>query len=64
VSGIAGPGGGTPEKPVGLTWIGMHSARGEWARMYVWQGDRLAVKEQSSEQALQIVVEYLEAVPR
>lgn len=60
VSGIAGPGGGTPEKPVGLTWIGLHSAQGEFARHYVWQGDRLAVKEQSAEQALRVAVEYLE----
>lgn len=64
VSGIAGPGGGTPDKPVGLTWIGVHSPWGEWARKYIWQGDRLAVKEQSSEQALKILVDYLETTPR
>lgn len=64
VSGIAGPGGGTPEKPVGLTWIGLHSSWGEWARKYVWRGDRLAVKEQSSEQALRILAEFLETLPR
>ncbi len=62
VSGIAGPGGGTPEKPVGLTWIGLHTPHGELARRYVWQGNRLAVKEQSSEQTLRIVVEYLESI--
>lgn len=64
VSGIAGPGGGTPEKPVGLTWIGLHSPWGERAHKYVWLGDRLAVKEQSSEQALQVLVEFLESVVR
>lgn len=59
VTGIAGPGGGTPEKPVGLTWIGFSSPEHEEARRFVWQGDRLQVKEQSAEAALQMLVEYL-----
>ena len=62
VTGIAGPGGGTPEKPVGLTWIGFSSPEHEEAYRYVWQGDRLQVKEQSAEAALQILVEYLRKV--
>src|SRR3990172_5334310 len=32
VSGIAGPTGGTPEKPVGTTWFGLVTNTGEWAR--------------------------------
>ena len=62
VTGIAGPGGGTPEKPVGLTWIGFSSPDGEEARQFVWQGDRLQVKEQSAEAALRLLVEYLQKV--
>lgn len=59
VSGIAGPGGGTPEKPVGTTWIGL-SARGhEDAWLYRFQGDRLQIKEQAAEQALLRLSEYL-----
>ena len=32
VSGIAGPTGGTDEKPVGTTWVGLSTNDGEWAR--------------------------------
>jgi len=59
ISGIAGPGGGTAEKPVGLTWIGLSAAEGEEARKSIWPGDRLAVKEQSAQAALELVLEYL-----
>jgi nicotinamide-nucleotide amidase len=59
VSGIAGPGGGLPEKPVGLTWIGLSAGGFEDARSFVFPGDRLAVKEQAAEQALQLLNEYL-----
>jgi nicotinamide-nucleotide amidase len=60
VSGIAGPGGGMPEKPVGLTWIGLSAKGFEEARSFVFPGDRLAVKEQAAEQALCMLSEYLE----
>ena len=59
ISGIAGPSGGTPEKPVGLTWIGLSSAKAAAAYAYNWPGDRLQVKEQSAEQALRLLLEYL-----
>jgi PncC family amidohydrolase len=59
VTGIAGPGGATPEKPVGTTWIGLVSADGEWARQFVWNGDRLENKDKSAEAALQMVLDYL-----
>ncbi|MGE5252263.1 MAG: CinA family protein [Bacteroidota bacterium] len=59
VSGIAGPGGGLPDKPVGTTWIGLVTAQGEWARKYIWEGDRRVNKELSAEAALQLAIEYL-----
>ena len=59
VTGIAGPGGGTPEKPVGLTWIGLSSPWDEFARQFIWHGDRIENKEQSAQAALQILVDYL-----
>jgi competence/damage-inducible protein CinA C-terminal domain len=60
VSGIAGPTGGTPEKPVGTTWLGLSTEAGEWARCFVWDGEREQNKQASSEAALQFVVDYLE----
>ena len=59
VSGIAGPGGGSPGKPVGLVWIGLSAGDGGEARSAIWPGDRLAVKEQSAQAALQLLLEYL-----
>lgn len=59
VSGIAGPGGGTDEKPVGLTWIGLSAADVDEAWRYIWDGDRLQVKEHAAEQALQLLADYL-----
>lgn len=60
ISGIAGPGGGLPDKPVGTTWIGLSANDGDWARRYVWQGDRRANKLASAEAALQFLLDYLE----
>lgn len=60
VSGIAGPGGGTPEKPVGTVWIGLATPSGEEARHFVWEGDRVRNKYLSSEAALQFILDYLE----
>lgn len=59
VTGIAGPGGGTPEKPVGTTWIGLSAAGVDEAWEYHWQGDRLRVKEQSAEEALSQLAAFL-----
>ena len=60
ISGIAGPGGGTPEKPVGTTWLGLSTSKGEWARHFLWGGDREENKHYSSEAALQFIIDYLE----
>jgi len=60
ISGVAGPAGGTPEKPVGLTWIGLSAPGVEAAWSFTWPGDRLAVKEQSAEQVLRLLIDYLE----
>jgi PncC family amidohydrolase len=60
VSGIAGPGGGMPGKPVGLTWIGLSAPDLERAWKFVWQGNRVENKALSAQQALQLLVDYLQ----
>lgn len=60
VSGIAGPGGGLPDKPVGTTWIGLSSTDGDWARHFIWDGDRLENKALSADAALQFLLDYLD----
>ncbi len=60
VTGIAGPGGGSPDKPVGLTWIAVNTPEGQTAERQVWSGDRESVKCQSAEAALVLLLRALE----
>ncbi len=54
VTGIAGPGGGTPEKPVGLVWIAMDHFTTK-ARPFHLVGDRTEIRQRASQAALEIV---------
>ena len=60
VTGIAGPGGGTPEKPVGTVYIGLASKEGVFVRKFLFSGDRIEIKQQTSEEALKMVRDVLE----
>lgn len=55
VTGIAGPGGGTPEKPVGLVFIAYADARGAIVRRFHLPGDRSSFKWWASQLALDTV---------
>ena len=58
VSGIAGPDGGTPEKPVGMVWFAWARRGREWlARCECFQGDRQEVRRQAVAIALRGVIE-------
>jgi PncC family amidohydrolase len=61
VTGIAGPGGATPGKPVGLTYVAVVDAAGSSVRRFAWGGDRESNKAASAEAALQVLVERAEA---
>jgi PncC family amidohydrolase len=60
VSGIAGPGGGLVDNPVGTTWIGFSAPDGDWTRKFIWSGDRRSNKQSSAQAALQLVLDYLD----
>jgi len=63
VTGIAGPGGGMPNKPIGLTWIALSAREGETAHQFVWQKDREGNKSDSAEAALKMILDYLTRQP-
>lgn len=61
VSGVAGPGGGSPDKPVGTVWLAWGGADARRAECRHFFGDRRAVREQAVRAALAGLVAYLEA---
>jgi nicotinamide-nucleotide amidase len=62
VTGIAGPGGGTPDKPVGTVWIGWKRRGGyPQAEIFHFDGDREAVRRQTVAAALRGLLELVGA---
>jgi nicotinamide-nucleotide amidase len=64
VTGIAGPGGGSDGKPVGLVWFGCARRGGSLRTLrHVFPGDRAAVRTAATEQALDLLLEAALASP-
>jgi nicotinamide-nucleotide amidase len=55
VTGVAGPGGGTPEKPVGLVYLHAEGSDGGLAREFSFPGDRGSIRARSAVAALHLV---------
>ena len=60
ISGIAGPSGGSEEKPVGLVWFGVASKKRIWAEFKVFNGDRDQVRAQAVQHAIQLLLSKLD----
>ena len=60
ISGIAGPSGGSEEKPVGLVWFGVASKKRIWAEFKVFNGDRDQVRAQAVQHAVQLLLSKLD----
>jgi len=58
ITGVAGPTGGTPEKPVGLVWFGISDASGTRAEHRLWEGDRARNRALSVEHALRMLLAW------
>lgn len=56
VTGIAGPGGATAEKPVGLVWFGLASKCGVRTERCIFKGDRAAVRAAAVNHALNMLL--------
>ncbi|QGG79990.1 nicotinamide-nucleotide amidohydrolase family protein [Litorivicinus lipolyticus] len=61
-SGVAGPGGGSPTKPVGLVWMALASAGGCVSFQRVFSGDRAAIQSAAVAACLDALAEHLAAV--
>lgn len=59
VTGIAGPTGGTPEKPVGLVYIALAAEGVDLCEKHLWKGDRTENKARSAEAALKLLLKHL-----
>lgn len=64
VTGIAGPGGAEPGKPVGTVWMGVATARGTHAQRFQFDGGREAVRLQTVLEALRAMGKALEALAK
>ena len=60
VTGIAGPDGGTPAKPVGLTYVAVATAARQDVRRHAWAGDRGENQRRSAAAALEALITAVE----
>ncbi|HTK44420.1 MAG TPA: nicotinamide-nucleotide amidohydrolase family protein [Patescibacteria group bacterium] len=63
ITGVAGPDGGSEEKPVGLTYVGLATAAGVDVRRFQFAGDRAGNREAAARAALEWLVEAAPSVP-
>jgi PncC family amidohydrolase len=57
ITGVAGPGGGGPEKPVGLVYIGLSGPAGTTVRRDVWPGSRAEIRAAAVRAALEMILD-------
>lgn len=63
VTGVAGPDGGTPSKPVGLTYVGLATPSGAAVRRFLFEGDRPANRHAAASAAIAWLVEAADDPP-
>jgi nicotinamide-nucleotide amidase len=63
ITGVAGPGGGTPDKPVGLVWTGVSLNDVVKTRSFVFPGDRAEIRQRSTQMGLALLYDMLTDLP-
>jgi nicotinamide-nucleotide amidase len=63
ITGIAGPGGGTPEKPVGLVWFALAAPEGTTAHRSIFPGSREEIRARAAQTGLYLLYRRLGTVP-
>ena len=63
-TGVAGPGGGTPDKPVGTVYLHLSAPDAEWGEHHVWPHDRAGNKRASVQALIELTSRYLEQLPQ
>ncbi len=61
VTGIAGPDGGSPQKPVGLTYVAVADGAGAAVRRFLWSGSRTENKRASARALLELILERIDS---
>ena len=64
VTGVAGPGGGSEAKPVGLVYVAVAGLGSPVVRRFHLEGDRTAVRRASAAAAIELLLAQVEAAPR
>ncbi len=59
ITGIAGPTGGTPQKPVGTVFIAISSKNKNACKKFIFKGNRNTIRKQASLQALQLLKSFI-----
>ena len=62
ITGIAGPSGGTKDKPVGLVYIGLDARKVKMVRQFNFSGNRQEIRQSACIKALELLREFLEKV--
>lgn len=62
VSGVAGPDGGSPEKPVGTVWIAWASPSGVSLQHFLFEGDRDEIRRRTVDEALRGLIDRINSV--
>lgn len=60
ITGIAGPAGGSPEKPVGTVFMALATQKRVSVQKFLFSGSRREIRKQASDEALRMLLDYLE----